>query len=229
MLIKEWMAKDVLSVDENTSVMRATRMMKENRIRRLPVVSHGRLIGVVTDRDLKDASPSKTTSLDIHELYYLLSEMKVKDVMTPSPITVSGDDTVEKAAVILLENRISGLMVVDELGHLIGILSETDILRSFIHSTGIKDGAIQYVFELADAPGAVGAVIDAVRAKGARMVSILTSYEDVPEGRKQVAVRVTVDDEAILPDLSTTLAAEFKLLYQVRDELKDLPRKNDRA
>ena len=95
MLIKDWMAKDVLTVDENTSLMRATRIMKENGIRRLPVVSHGKLIGIVTDRDVKDASPSKTTSLDIHELYYLLSEMKVKDVMTPTPLTLAGDDSLE--------------------------------------------------------------------------------------------------------------------------------------
>ncbi|MCK4838239.1 MAG: CBS domain-containing protein, partial [Desulfobulbaceae bacterium] len=136
MLIQDWMAKDVMTVDENTSLMRATRIMKENRIRRLPVVSHGKLIGIITDRDVKDASPSKTTSLDIHELYYLLSEMKVKDVMTNTPFTLSGKETLEKAALIMLNSRISGLPVIDDGGHLIGLLSETDVLRGFIHMTG---------------------------------------------------------------------------------------------
>ena len=153
MLIKDWMAKDVLTVDENTSLMRATRILKENNIRRLPVVSHGKLIGIVTDRDVKDASPSKTTSLDIHELYYLLSEMKVKDVMTSNPLTLNEHDTLEKAALVMLEDKISGLPVVDGLGHLVGLLSETDVLRGFIHSTGIKDGAIQFVFDLPDVAG----------------------------------------------------------------------------
>ena len=106
--------------------------MKENRIRRLPVVAHGKLIGIITDRDVKDASPSKTTSLDVHELYYLLSEMKVKDVMTDTPFTLSGAETLEKAALIMLNSRISGLPVVDNNGHLIGLLSETDVLRGFI-------------------------------------------------------------------------------------------------
>jgi len=225
MLIKNWMAKDVVTVDENASVMRATRIMKENKIRRLPVVSHGRLIGVITDSDLKDASPSKTSSLDIHELYYLLSEMRVKDVMTTNPVTLTGDDTVEKAAMVILENKISGIMVVDEMGHLVGVLSETDVLRVFLHSTGIKDGAIVYCFDLPDVPGSVGKVIDTLRSYGGRTLSILTSFADAQEGHKRVHIRITMADENKIPQLSKALAEKFNLIYQVRDELKDLPRK----
>lgn len=223
MLIKDWMAKDVLTVDENTSLMRATRVMKENNIRRLPVVAHGKLIGIVTDRDVKDASPSKTTSLDIHELYYLLSEMKVKDVMTPAPITLSGRDSLEKAAVIMLDSRISGLPVVDESGQLIGLLSETDVLKGFIHSTGIKDGAIQYVFELPDKPGSVTKVIEILRKYNTRVISILTSFEDANEGMKQVAIRITADDENTLKELHKILNEQFNIIYYGRDELKNLP------
>ena len=175
MLIEDWMAKNVLTVDENTSLMRATRIMKENNIRRLPVVSHGKLIGIVTDRDVKDASPSKTATLDIHELYYLLSEMKVKDVMTASPLTLKGKDSLELAAVIMLEDKISGLPVVDDAGRLIGLLSETDLLRAFVRSTGIKDGSRRYVFDLPDAPGSVTKVMDSLRRYDARVISILTS------------------------------------------------------
>lgn len=225
MLIKDWMAKDVLTVDENTSLMRATRIMKENSIRRLPVVSHGKLIGIVTDRDVKDASPSKTTSLDIHELYYLLSEMKVKDVMTSNPVTLIGDDTLEKAAVVMLEDKISGMPIVDTSGHLIGLLSETDILRGFIHSTGIKDGAVQYVFDLPDKPGSVTQVIETLRKHDARVISILTSFEDAEEGTKQVAIRITAKDETTVDELSKELAETYTILYQGRDELKNLPKK----
>lgn len=225
MLIKDWMAKDVLTVDENTSLMRATRIMKESSIRRLPVVSHGRLIGIVTDRDVKDASPSKTTSLDIHELYYLLSEMKVKDVMTPDPVTLLGDDTLEKAAVVILEDKISGMPVVDNAGHLIGLLSETDILRGFIHSTGIKDGAVQYVFDLPDQPGSVTNVIGTLREHSARVISVLTSFEDADEGMKRVAIRIVVDDEGAEEKLAQELTSKYTVVYHGRDELKDLPRK----
>lgn len=225
MLIRDWMAKDVLTVDENTSLMRATRVMKENSIRRLPVVSHGKLIGIVTDRDVKDASPSKTTSLDIHELYYLLSEMKVKDVMTSDLVTLHGKDTLEKAALIMLENKISGMPVVDDSDHLIGLLSETDILRGFIHSTGIKDGAVQYVFDLADKPGSVTKVIETLREHNARVISILTAFEDAEEGMKRVAIRIIVDDEKDAEHLTEELSSKYTVVYHGKDELKDLPRK----
>lgn len=226
MLIKDWMTKDVLTVDENTSLMRATRIMKEKNIRRLPVVSHGKLIGIITDRDVKDASPSKTTSLDIHELYYLLSEMKVKDVMTPSPLTLNGDDSLEKATVIMLENRISGLPVVDKAGHLIGLLSETDVLRAFIHATGIKDGAIQYVLDLPDAPGSVTKVIELLRQNKAMVISILTSFEDAPQGMKRVTIRITAESDEQIDALTKRLSESYQIVYHGRDELKNLPRKN---
>ncbi|MFP3982683.1 MAG: CBS and ACT domain-containing protein [Desulfurivibrionaceae bacterium] len=223
MLIQDWMAKDVMTVDENTSLMRATRTMKEKKIRRLPVVSHGKLLGIVTDRDVKDASPSKTTTLDVHELYYLLSEMKVKEVMTKDPIVLSGDDSLEKAAIIMLETRISGIPVTDDQGHLIGLLSETDVLRGFIHSTGIKDGAMQYVFDLPDQPGSVTEVVKVLRENQMRIISVLTSYEDAPEGMKRVAIRVITEGDGDYDALSTTLQENFTLVLKARDELKNLP------
>ncbi len=224
MLIRDWMAKNVLTVDENTSLMRATRIMKENSIRRLPVVSHGKLIGIVTDRDVKDASPSKTTSLDVHELYYLLSEMKVKDVMTPSPIVMHGEDSLEKAAVIMLECKISGIPVNDSSGYLTGLLSETDVLRGFIHSTGIKDGAMQYVFDLVDEPGSVTSVVKILRDNHARVISVLTSFEDAPDGIKRVAIRVLVGEKGDVDQLSAILQENFTVLFQGKDELKDFPK-----
>lgn len=225
MLIHDWMAKDVLTVDENTSLMRATRIMKENSIRRLPVVSHGKLIGIITDRDVKDASPSKTTSLDVHELYYLLSEMKVKDVMTPNPLTLSGDDSLEKAAVIMLESKISGMPVVDTSGYLIGLVSETDVLRGFIHSTGIKDGALQYVLDLVDEPGSVTKVVQILREHKARVISILTSFEDAPDGMKRVAIRVMAAKGGSMEEVSAILNENFTVVYQGKDELKNLPKR----
>lgn len=225
MLIKDWMAKNVLTVDENTSLMRATRIMKENTIRRLPVVSHGKLIGIITDRDVKDASPSKTTSLDIHELYYLLSEMKVKDVMTADPMTLQGEASLEKAAVIMLESKISGMPVVDDSGHLIGLLSETDVLRGFIHSTGIKDGAIHYILDLPDMPGSVGKVSSMLRENGAMLISVLTSFVDAREGMKRVSIRILLTDKNKAEELHALLSKNFEVVHYSQDELHDLPSK----
>ncbi|MBA4395561.1 MAG: hypothetical protein C0407_18570, partial [Desulfobacca sp.] len=109
MLVKGWMTSDVITIDEDTSMMKASQIMKENNIRRLPVMHKGKLVGMITDRDIKEASPSKATTLDVHELYYLLSELKVKDIIKKNLFTIGPEETVEKAAVKMLEHRISGL------------------------------------------------------------------------------------------------------------------------
>ncbi len=226
MLIKDWMATAILTVDANTSVMRATRTMKENSIRRLPVLSHGKLIGVITDRDLKEASPSSTSDMDIHEMYYLLSEMKVKDVMTDKCISLKQDDTLEKAALVMLKERISGIMILDENENLVGLLSETDIMRGFIQATGIQDGAYQYVIDMPDEPGSVTRVIDLLRQKDARVLSILTSFEDAPRGMKRVSIRISADED-IARDLGTEIEniSNYHILFQGKDELHNLPTK----
>lgn len=224
MLIKDWMTKNILTVDENASVMRATRIMKDNNVRRLPVLAHGKLVGLVTDRDLKEASPSKASSLDIHEMYYLLSEMKVKEVMTPSPICLQENDSLEMAAMVMLENTISGVLLENASGHLVGLLSESDVLRAFIHCTGIKDGAVQYVFDLPDEPGSVTRVIDMLRQHQARVLSILTSFDDAPEGMKRVAIRISAP-ETIQDEIHRDLSSKFTIVFHGRDELKNLPRK----
>jgi len=224
MLIKDWMATSMLTVDINTSVMRATRTMKENNIRRLPVLSQGKLAGVVTDRDLKEASPSSTSEIDIHEMYYLLSEMKIKDVMTDKCICMQADDTLEKAALVMLEEKISGIMILDAEENLVGLLSETDILRGFIHATGIQDGAYQYVIDMPDAPGSVTQVLNTIRNHKARVLSILTSFEDAPPGLKRVAIRFTIDDGEIT-ELEKEIASfeHYSIVHHGKDELQNLP------
>jgi len=226
MLIRDWMATTILTVDANTSVMRATRTMKENNIRRLPVMSHGKLIGVITDRDLKEASPSTTSDIDIHEMYYLLSEMKVKDVMTDKCICLKQDDTLEKAALVMLKERISGIMILDEEDKLVGLLSETDILRGFIHATGIQDGAHQYVIDMPDAPGSTTRIIDLLRKKNARVLSVLTSFRDTTGERKRVAIRILAEDK-MADEISEEInkLENYHIIFKGKDELHKLPTK----
>ncbi|HEB51311.1 MAG TPA: CBS domain-containing protein [Desulfobulbus sp.] len=226
MLIKDWMATAVLTVDANTSVMRATRTMKENNIRRLPVLSHGKLVGIVTDRDLKDASPSSTSNMDLHEMYYLLSEMKIKDVMTDKCICLREDDTLEKAALVMLKEKISGVMILDAEDNLVGLLSETDILRGFVHATGIQDGAHQYVIDMPDAPGSVTKALDIMRNYGARVLSILTSFEDAPRHMKRVAIRILIDDDKLVPmEKEIRDLKQYDIIFHNKDDLHNLPSK----
>ena len=104
MLIREWMTKDVITVTPDTSMLKASKLMKDHNIRRLPVLDGKHVVGIVSDRDIRAASPSKATTLDMHELYYLLSEVKVKDIMTSDPVTVYDTDAVDAAA-LLMENK----------------------------------------------------------------------------------------------------------------------------
>ena len=196
-----------------------------NNCHEFVVGDDGKMIGIITDRDVKDASPSKTTSLDIHELYYLLSEMKVKDIMTVTPLTLHGKETLEKAALIMLNSRISGLPVVDDDDHLIGLLSETDVLRGFIHMTGMQDNAIQYVFDLPDEPGSVTKVTAVLKEHDTRIISILTSFEDAPEKMKRVAIRISPIDESKEQALAKELNDKFKVIYSGRDDPSSLENK----
>lgn len=98
MLVANWMSKDIITVDENDSMQHAIKLLKEHDIRMLPVTKKDKLVGIVTDRDLKRASASDATTLEIHELFYLLSRIKVKDIMTRNVITVPPDFTAEETA-----------------------------------------------------------------------------------------------------------------------------------
>lgn len=222
MLVKEWMSTKVLTVDQEMSMMEAGQFMTKNNLRRMPVLSQGRLVGVVSDRDIKAASPSKATTLDIHELYYLLAKLKVKDVMTKNPITISPEDTVEKAAVVMAENRISGLPVVNEKGDLVGFLTQGDVFRVLISITGIYRGGVLFAFNLPDQPGSIKEVSDLIRAAGGRLNSILTSYDTAADGSRHVFVRAVGIGDERLPALLEELKQKSDLLYHVKDEISEV-------
>jgi acetoin utilization protein AcuB len=222
MLVKGWMTSDVMTIDEDTSMMKASQIMKENNIRRLPVMHEGKLVGMVTDRDIKEASPSKATTLDVHELYYLISELKVKDIMSKNVFTIGLEETVEKAAVKMLEHHISGLPVVSDKGKVVGVITQGDIFKVLVSLTGIYRGGIQFAFNLEDRPGSIQEVGDLIRKHGGRMVSILTSYDMCDEGCRHVYIRIKEIPEDKLKALTEDLDKNFLLLYTVRDSLKDV-------
>jgi len=215
MLVKNWMSKDVITVDVNDSMHDAMRLLREHDIRMLPVMKKGRLVGIVTDRDLKKASASDATTLEVHELLYLLTKIKVKDIMTRDPITVPQDYTVEETAQVLLENKISGAPVVDAGGKVIGTITQTDLFRVLISLTGIGSGGIQFGFQIEDRAGSIKEVADIIREFGGRMVSILTSYDHVPEGYRNVYIRMRNIERSRLPKLKDSLGAKASLLYMI--------------
>jgi acetoin utilization protein AcuB len=123
------MTSEVVTVTPDTTLPDAHRLMSKNEIRRLPVVKKGRLVGIVTRGDVRGAEPSEATSLSIWELNYLLARLKISEIMTPKPISVSPDATISQAAQLMLENKISGIPVVDVDENVVGIITESDIFR----------------------------------------------------------------------------------------------------
>jgi acetoin utilization protein AcuB len=222
MPVQDWMTTDPITITQDTSVMKASQIMRENNIRHLPVLDEdSKLVGIVSDRDLKEASPSKATTLDVHELYYLLSELKVKDIMSRNVITVSPNDTIERAAVIMLERKVTGLPVVDD-GEVVGILAQGDVFRVLVSITGIYRGGNLFAFNLEDRPGSIKEVADVIRNHGGRMVSILTSYDTIEEGTRHVHIRVADMPKEKMDALQAELEHEFTVLYSARDELEDI-------
>ena len=215
MLVKNWMSKKVITIDADDSMQDAMALLKEHGIRRLPVMKKGKLVGIVTDRDLKKASASDATTLEIHELLYLLTAVKVKDIMTKDPITVPPDYTVEETAQVLLEGKISGAPVVDDSGKVVGVITQSDLFRVLMSLTGIENGGIQFGLQVEDRAGSIKEVADIVRQYGGRMVSILTSYDQVPAGYRNVYIRMHSIDRAKITELNDALSEKASLLYRI--------------
>ncbi|RPJ69506.1 MAG: CBS domain-containing protein [Desulfobacteraceae bacterium] len=209
------MSPNPVTIDEEDSMQEAIKLMKQHSIRMLPVLRRGKLVGVVTDRDLKRASASDATTLDVHEMLYLIAKIKVKSIMSKNPISLPPELTVEETAEILLANKISGAPVVDAQGSVVGTITQTDIFRVLIALTGVGKRGIQIAFQIQDRPGSIKELADPIRRHGGRMVSILTSYENVPEGFRKVYIRLYGLDRSKLAALKEELGRVATLLYLV--------------
>jgi acetoin utilization protein AcuB len=214
MLVKYWMSRKVVTIDADESMQHAIGLMREHKIRMLPVLRKGGLVGVVSDTDLKRASASDATTLDVHELLYLISKIKVRDVMTKNPVTVPPDYTVEETAEILKEKKISGLPVVDG-EQLVGIITRDDLFNVLISLSGLGKRGIQFAFKVEDRPGSIKQLTDVIRSYGGRIASILGTYERVPAGFRMVYIRAYDIDRETLPRLQKELKEKAVMLYMV--------------
>ena len=215
MLVKNWMSKPAITIDADASMHDAIKLLKDHNIKMLPVMAKGNLVGIVTDRDIKRASASDATSLEIHELLYLISKIKIREIMTKNPITVPQDYTVEETAEILLKHKISGVPVVDQFSDVIGTITQNDIFRILISLTGAEKRGIQFGVEVEDRPGSTKEVTDIIREYGGRMASILTSYDMAPEGYRRVYIRMYGIDRFKINKLKEAIGEKATLLYLI--------------
>ena len=215
MLVRNWMSKGIITINVNNSMIDATRKLKEHHINMLPVMKKEKLVGIVTDRDLKKASASDATTLEVHELLYLISNIKGKDLMTKDPITVPPDYTIGETAELLLEKNISGVPVLNKKSEMTGVISKADIFRALISLTGLKSKGTQFAFELEDRSGSIKEVSDIIRKYGGRMASILSSYDRAKEGHRKVYIRMYGIDRPQLEQLKEELREKAELFYMV--------------
>jgi acetoin utilization protein AcuB len=181
----------------------------------LPVMDGANLVGIITDRDLKKASPSDATTLDMHELLFLISKIKVRDLMKEPVYTARPDDTVEEAAALLLEKKISGLPVLDENNRLVGIITRSDIFRVLLSLSGLGKKGIQFAIRIKDMPGIIKEVRELIHEYGGRTASILSSSDNAPEGYLNFYFRIYQIDRQKLPSLLDRIRKKGTLLYVV--------------
>lgn len=195
MFVAQWMTPTPTGVSSKTPVMEAMQLLRRGGYRRLPVVEGVRLVGIVTDRDLKEATPAGTNTLSVYELNYLLSKLTVREVMTSPVVTVAQDDPVEQASLLMEEHKISGLPVVSD-GRLVGILTVSDLLRAFVAMLGLRDGGVRVTVSLPDEPGVLARAAGA--AAPSNIVAVVTSGKAA--GNRELVLRVAGEEAEGFPD-----------------------------
>jgi acetoin utilization protein AcuB len=189
MLVRERMSREPVTITSDVSVTDALRLMRERKVRRLPVLDrHGKLVGIVADQDLLYASPSPVSSLSVWEMHYLLAKLKVEEVMTRQVITVTEDTPLEEAARIMADNKIGGLPVMRE-DKLVGIVTETDLFKTFLEMLGARQAGVRVTALIPSAKGTLAKITNAIFGAGGDIIA-LSASPDASGTRWQVTFKV---------------------------------------
>jgi acetoin utilization protein AcuB len=165
MLVNKRMSSPVVTVAPDMRLIDCLRLMQSEKIRRTPVVKDGRLIGIVSDKDLLNASPSKATSLSVWEINYLLSEITIDSVMTRKVLTITEDTPIEEAARIMADNKIGGLPVMHG-SQVVGLITETDLFKIFLEFMGGREMGVRVTALVAQKLGTLAELTRAVAECG---------------------------------------------------------------
>lgn len=182
MFVGERMSHPVIAIPPDTPIVDALNLMRRERIRRAPVVKEGKMIGIISDKDLLNASPSQATSLSIWEMNYLLSKIKVKDVMTNEVLTVQEDTPIEEAARIMADNKIGGLPVMRD-GHVVGVITETDLFKIFLELMGARELGVRVTVLVSDKPGQLANLTQVIANLGGNILAFGQFTGEDPSNR----------------------------------------------
>ena len=213
MFVKNKMTANPFTISPDQTIPDAHEIMTENGVKRLPVMKNGKLVGVVSKEDIAQASPSKATTFSMGEITYLLAKTKISQIMNKNPITVSSDDLLEAAAVLMRDNNVSFLPVIDN-NKLVGIITESDIFDSFIELLGFREPGTRLTVEADDAPGIMSNLTSIIGNFGAN-ISHVAVYRG-SNGKSAVVIGINSLNTA---DLEKSIEKQgFKILYKLQNK-----------
>jgi len=223
MYVGRIMHTHLVTVPPDTTILKAKEMIAEKTIHHLLVVNSNQdLLGIVSDRDIKQSWASPATTLSIHELNYLLSQLTVEMIMVKKIITISPSMTIERAAHIMQENRISSLPVIEG-EKLVGIITTNDVMEVLLHAIGFDDVSARFIVLVEDRIGIVAQVSKLLKEQQVSIRSLVTWPEKKHPGIYQLVMRVAAKDEE--KAVSVLRNAGFKVLTEyVHDLTPYLPK-----
>lgn len=208
MLVNERMSSPVITVKPDLPIMEALNLMKVEKIRRTPVVDKkGNLVGIISDKDLLNASPSDATSLSVWEINYLLSQITVKEIMTRDVLTVTEDTPIEVAARIMADNKIGGIPIMrgDEVT---GLITETDLFKIFLELMGAREWGVRITAIVPEKRGELALITQAVAEAGGSFLSF-TQFAGESATNREIVFKVHGLDEQTVVDQVTPFVEQI--------------------
>lgn len=203
MAVKDFMTKKVVYVSPETTIAHAADLMKEQGLRRLPVIDHDRLVGLVTEGTIAEASPSKATSLSIYEMNYLLNKTKVKDVMIKDVVTVAPYASLEDAIYLMMKNKI-GVLPVAEDGYLSGIITDRDVFKTFLEVSGYGEKGIRLRVLVDDTVGIMEKVVKVLAEESLNIRRVVLNTRK----SGKVVIEFQIDGDYDLAQLKSLVEAQ---------------------
>lgn len=212
MFVINRMTKNPMTVTADTKVDEVAHLMKKHNFRRLPVVDDGKLVGFLSDSDLMRVAPSPATTLSRYEINSLLAKICVRDIMKKDVVSVNVGATIEEAALIMYKNKIGGMPVVSNMGAVVGVITETDIFKTFVDVMGLADGKTRITLEVTDKIGVVKDIAEIFGQAGVSIDSLITCKKE--DNKYEIVIRGDITN---IDDIKAKLEAKgYKVIHTVK-------------